>query len=247
MGKRANCSQFATAMAVMARHVGMPARVGVGYLPGVFNPMTGAFTVRAGDAHAWVEVHFRDNGWVVFDPTPRPDISLGPGIDQPWVTFGLLDFVGINFPGAVSSLTGGLSVPPLSMPGWTWSLVLSGVVLAGILAALQVARRTSRTRQVTERYTALEGASRKEMLSTYERMVAFLAGKGLPTRNPAQTPDEYAAAVGPRMATGTDIVGWLTRATDIAAYDSRPFQPSLVQEARDKLASLRRSFALRTG
>ena len=39
----------------------------------------------------------------------------------------------------------------------------------------------------------------------------------------------------------------LTEATDTAAYDSRPFQPSLVQEARDKLAGLRRSFALRTG
>ena len=138
-------------------------------------------------------------------------------------------------------------MPPLSMPGWTWGLVLSGVVLAGILAALHVARRTSRTRRVTERYTALDGAARKEMVATYERMVAFLAGKGLPTRMPAQTPDEYAAAVGPRLADGTNIVGWLTEATDTAAYDSRPFHPSLVQEARDKLAGLRRSFALRTG
>lgn len=48
------CSQFATAMAVMVRHVGLPARVAIGYVPGVYNPMTGAFTVRAGDAHAWV-------------------------------------------------------------------------------------------------------------------------------------------------------------------------------------------------
>ena len=74
------CAQFATAMAVMARHVGLPARVAVGYLPGLYNPMTGAFTVRSGDAHAWVEVHFRNNGWVVFDPTPRPDLPKVAGL-----------------------------------------------------------------------------------------------------------------------------------------------------------------------
>ena len=65
------CAQFATAMAVMARHVGLPARVGVGYLPGVFNPMTGAFTVRAGDAHAWVEVRFRESVLGRLRPHPQ--------------------------------------------------------------------------------------------------------------------------------------------------------------------------------
>ena len=68
------CAQFATAMAVMARHAGLPARVAVGYLPGLYNPMTGAHTVRAGDTHAWVEVHFRYSGWVVFDEAPSKSV-----------------------------------------------------------------------------------------------------------------------------------------------------------------------------
>lgn len=78
-------------------------------------------------------------------------------------------------------------------------------------------------------------------------MVAFLVRKGLPARKPAQTPREYASAVAPRLLVGMDIVGWLTEATDFAAYDSRPMSPSIVQDARNKLDGLVRTLALRTG
>ena len=88
----------------------------VGYLPGLYNPMTGAFTVRAGDALAWVEIHFRRSGWVVFDPTPRPDVNMGLGSGQGLLTFGLLDFVGMDFTGAFSSVTGDWSLGRLSVP-----------------------------------------------------------------------------------------------------------------------------------
>lgn len=67
------CAQFATTMAVMARLVGLPARVATGYLPGSYSQLTGAHTVRLNDAHAWVEIKFKRFGWVPFDPTPRPD------------------------------------------------------------------------------------------------------------------------------------------------------------------------------
>jgi transglutaminase-like putative cysteine protease len=80
------CAHFATAMAVMARHVGLPARVAAGYLPGVIDTMTGAHTVRAGDAHAWVEIHFQRNGWVAFDPTPRSDAAMGFAAGRNWLS-----------------------------------------------------------------------------------------------------------------------------------------------------------------
>ena len=67
------CAQFATAMAVMARAVNLPARVAIGYLPGKYDSVTGVHTVRLQDGHAWVEVKFSTFGWVPFDPTPRPD------------------------------------------------------------------------------------------------------------------------------------------------------------------------------
>lgn len=68
------CEQFAGTMAVMLRTLGIPARVGVGFSPGeLVDPAAGEYVVRASNAHAWVEVLFPEEGWIVFEPTPRSD------------------------------------------------------------------------------------------------------------------------------------------------------------------------------
>ncbi|MEP7191352.1 MAG: transglutaminaseTgpA domain-containing protein [Actinomycetota bacterium] len=66
--------QFAVAMALMARQLGIPARVVMGFYPKA-NSSTrgGVYAVTGGDVHAWVEVAFAGAGWVTFDPTPRAD------------------------------------------------------------------------------------------------------------------------------------------------------------------------------
>ncbi|WP_084336850.1 transglutaminase TgpA family protein [Actinomadura oligospora] len=67
--KRGYCEQFAAAMAVMARELGVPARVSVGYTAGkAVSP--GRWEVRGRDAHAWPELYFDGAGWVRFEPTP---------------------------------------------------------------------------------------------------------------------------------------------------------------------------------
>ncbi|MBX4421528.1 transglutaminase-like domain-containing protein, partial [Mycobacterium tuberculosis] len=56
---------FAPAMALMAREVGIPARVAVGYLPTAATADGGtSFAVGTGDAHAWPELYFENVGWV---------------------------------------------------------------------------------------------------------------------------------------------------------------------------------------
>jgi transglutaminase-like putative cysteine protease len=70
-GKRGFCEQFASAMAVMLRAVGIPSRVAIGFTPGT--PTGDYQTITSKDAHAWVEVYFGDSGWVTFDPTPLAD------------------------------------------------------------------------------------------------------------------------------------------------------------------------------
>lgn len=73
--------QYAAAMALMAREMGLPARVVLGFVPGagdagdggeVTVPTTddGAVQIRGKDVQAWVEVAFAGHGWVAFDPTP---------------------------------------------------------------------------------------------------------------------------------------------------------------------------------
>jgi transglutaminase-like putative cysteine protease len=72
------CQQFSTAMAVLVRALGYPARVAVGYRPG--DPDGNAFTVTTDDAHSWVEVLFPGYGWLPFEPTPGRSSPLGlPG------------------------------------------------------------------------------------------------------------------------------------------------------------------------
>ncbi|WP_433497018.1 transglutaminase TgpA family protein [Sphaerimonospora sp. CA-214678] len=62
------CEHFAGAMAVMARSLGIPARVATGYTGGT---RTGdAWTVRTHDSHAWPELYFDGVGWLRFEPTP---------------------------------------------------------------------------------------------------------------------------------------------------------------------------------
>ena len=67
------CQQFATAYAAMARSVGLPTRVAVGFTWGEWDPARGeqgAYVVRGKHAHAWPEVYFAGTGWVRFEPTP---------------------------------------------------------------------------------------------------------------------------------------------------------------------------------
>ncbi|HEV8643604.1 MAG TPA: DUF3488 and transglutaminase-like domain-containing protein [Methylomirabilota bacterium] len=66
-----NCEYFATALAVMLRSLGIPARVITGFQQGEWNPYGQHFLVRMGDAHAWVEAYLAGAGWVTFDPSPR--------------------------------------------------------------------------------------------------------------------------------------------------------------------------------
>ncbi|HEY3943195.1 MAG TPA: transglutaminase domain-containing protein [Acidimicrobiales bacterium] len=82
--RRGYCEQISTALAVMLRSLGIPAREATGYVPGSFNPITDLYDVEAKDAHAWVQVWFPGYGWQSFDPTaevpaanPTPARALG--------------------------------------------------------------------------------------------------------------------------------------------------------------------------
>lgn len=63
------CQQYASAMAVLVRELGIPARVAVGYQAGTLQD-DGTYLVQSTDAHAWVEVFFEGYGWLPFEPTP---------------------------------------------------------------------------------------------------------------------------------------------------------------------------------
>jgi protein-glutamine gamma-glutamyltransferase len=74
--KAGHCEYFATAMVVLLREVGVPARIVNGFLGGEWNEYGRFFLVRESNAHSWVEVLFPHHGWVLFDPTPSADEGL---------------------------------------------------------------------------------------------------------------------------------------------------------------------------
>ncbi|HEY6481623.1 MAG TPA: DUF3488 and transglutaminase-like domain-containing protein [Streptosporangiaceae bacterium] len=87
--RRGFCQQFAFSMAVLARLLGIPSRVAVGYTAG--SPQRGgSWQVTTADAHAWPELYFPRTGWLRFEPTPgglggqgtatQPAYSGGTGV-----------------------------------------------------------------------------------------------------------------------------------------------------------------------
>lgn len=155
------CQQFSTAFAVVARQLGFPSRVSVGFLPGERNELTRTFTVRGTDAHAWPEVFFEGYGWIPFEPTPRsesfaPTYTLAPAIE------------------GSGPLGGGLTLNnPFSDTGRGGEQLreTGGADIDPELGAAAAEREDRRARR--ERARALAAA---EWQKTFSRILAVLAG-----------------------------------------------------------------------
>ncbi len=68
-GHRGFCNYFATSMAIMARLLGMPARVVAGYTNGQFDNVHHENIIRGVDAHLWTQIYFAGYGWINFEPS----------------------------------------------------------------------------------------------------------------------------------------------------------------------------------
>jgi hypothetical protein len=89
--KKGFCNYFASAMTVMARSLGIPARVAVGYTNGEPDPKNaGQRIVRGKDAHAWTQVYFAGYGWINFEPSASFATFLRPD-PKDYPTSGPLD------------------------------------------------------------------------------------------------------------------------------------------------------------
>lgn len=145
------CQHFSGAMALLLRLGGVPARVAVGFTPGVKDAGRNRWVVRDYDAHSWVEAYFPAYGWVTFDPTPAgtPARQLATG-DLGRATRGGGSDSGtggdrIGDPGFRSqgSRAAGAETGPS-----TWvvgGVVALGAVALGLLVALLRRRRRSGT------------------------------------------------------------------------------------------------------
>jgi len=177
------CDYYATAMVVLARAAGLPARMVVGYATGRYDVGNGRYVVTEADAHAWVEVYFPGYGWIEFEPTggivpiTRPRESQEPTI---WPTRDLEPLV----PAAASP--GKSALPPLvSLALWMLAGV-AGVVLfilavSGIDSALLLLRR-SPVAVATKLYNRLRNYAKHLQTSTVIGNTPYEFGHLLTTR-----------------------------------------------------------------
>ncbi|MCY7391314.1 MAG: DUF4129 domain-containing transglutaminase family protein, partial [Leptolyngbyaceae cyanobacterium CAN_BIN12] len=101
---------FSTALTIMLRSIGIPARLVAGYGSGEFNSFTGLYEVRNTDAYAMTEVYFPKHGWFAFDPIPGHEL-MPPSIEEDQ-TFTVLQqfwqWIAGWLPSPVTSFLGGL-------------------------------------------------------------------------------------------------------------------------------------------
>jgi protein-glutamine gamma-glutamyltransferase len=75
--RKGHCEMYASALTMMARSLGIPARLVKGYRGGIWDSNDQAYTVVNNMAHVWVEAYYPDVGWVIYDPSPpNEDVDL---------------------------------------------------------------------------------------------------------------------------------------------------------------------------
>ena len=170
------CEQIGSALVVMLRSLGVPARLAVGFTPGERNPFTGLFEVRAKNAHAWAEVWFPGIGWQGFDPTASVPLAGDP-------------FSSNAGAGVATFLRARLPTMPAWLPEVATVLVVVGIPTAtvGWMLALRRRRRlewealpwAAQQLDRLERAGAARGRSRRDWESA-SRYADVLAQSVLP-------------------------------------------------------------------
>jgi transglutaminase-like putative cysteine protease len=190
------CEYFASAMVVMLRELGVPARFVEGYTAGTLDPSTGKFVVKELDAHAWVEVYFPLYGWVEFEPTPsqapifRVDSeaigggSPGGGEDNPDGTSAIdrgdKDLEADNAPGEGEGFAGGVVQAVQNFDPRPLAALIGAFMLLLLLAFARFQLRFRGQPSVDSAW------GKARLLASYA---------GFPA-DPSQTTYEYAAMLG---------------------------------------------------
>ncbi len=251
--KRGHCEYFSTALAIMARTLGIPTRNVTGFLGGQLNPYGGYYALSQGDAHSWVEVFLPDAGWVTVDPTPPARDAIA--VDHGWLrraremvdavrTRWAHDVVGYDLHRQVSLFRGlrrlfgasdaptergigaAASVSSERSRGWIRPLV---ALLALVGGAVFVWRR---------RFRRAAGPA-EDAIALYRALDAALARLGHP-RPKERTPLEHVEALERADFVQIDLVREVTRRYLDARYGGETLDPDEATRLGSQIATLRR-------
>jgi transglutaminase-like putative cysteine protease len=239
-GRRGYCQYFASAMVVMARSVGLPARMAAGFAPGEATDDPGVYVVRQKHAHAWAEVYFPGYGWEIFEATKTIDAQFtrAPGVVGGSAGGGGdIDAIDPRF-GDIGDRRDEPSPPPFGAivdTGNTASadrtrtgnaIVFAVLMLAAAAAIVALVQRSRR------RWQLLPVGDR-----TWRQLERAAGRAGIAAR-PAETVYEYAAWLGrqipgrqPEIGTVADGKVW----TDYSGRITPPGRQALIERAWRRL------------
>lgn len=253
------CQQYATAFAVLARSLGYPSRVSVGFLSG---SQTEAdedryqFVVRGTDAHAWPEVYFAGQGWVAFEPTPRagqatvPLYTLPPQAatifrqgETPGTGGGGLGELRIPDPGRGGGQrdeareTAPETAPGLREPPWRaafarlalWIATILALWLVGVPAAKEWRIRRRYARAVTPAEIAIAAFTHFQIEAAEVQLAA----------GPAESAPAFARRIGGLHRAPLRPVLRLAELYEAAVYSPEGVNPAQAGEAKRVARSLR--------
>lgn len=248
--KQGYCVQFSGAMTAMARSLGIPARIGVGFTGGTATG-EGEYEVRINQAHAWPELWFEGTGWVRFEPTPG-----GPaGTPPPWTESGdEEDAEETASPEPTAEPTtedagdeGDDAAEPSAEPteestggtdadsGVSWPLVVGLIGLAILLLALPALLRL-----------VLRGRRLRTPLDperVWEEIRALARDHGRPLA-PATTVHEHLTRLGEHVpGPERDGLAAIGRAVDESRYAGEVRTPLDAEQVRETLRALRKGLA----
>jgi transglutaminase-like putative cysteine protease len=174
------CDYYASAMVVLARAAGLPARLVVGYASGSYDLMEAVYRVSEADGHSWPEIYFSGIGWVEFEPTAaRPQIERLPGANQ----------VMENLPALTNP---GLSEQPLE----TWNRYLR--IGLGAFLASAIVGFAWLSWSISESWRIRRGQPGRLIVLLFRRV--YRSGKRLGAQaRRGDTPLEYGKRLGSRL------------------------------------------------
>ena len=214
-----SCEMFASALAVLVRAAGIPARLVTGYTTGSYNVFTGYYDVRNSDAHAWVEMFQPGAGWIEMEATPGfvpSSDTVGRPVGQ-WLAADAASWVLGMFVRVVQRLPVGRMGGGAGDAG----VLVSATLVVGILGGLRLRRRLHGSRGIVER--------------GYADMLHTLARRGF-RRHAAMTPSEFAASLPVPVR---PVAARITRLFESFRYGHRPTDAGTDAASRQALRELR--------
>ena len=239
--KKGFCLHFASAMTVMLRSVGVPARLVVGYLPGDPGPQNGTYILRDRLYHAWTQVYFPGYGWIDFEATPSGNPASYVQLETPlvspsdlrqlpeWEYWNLISGTFLNNPGNIPAppqiqRTPNSKAPYADALGLALIILLSALVAFGLFYGILMVIRPFYLRKIWN------VDRERPASSVYANLYRLAAMNGIvPTSR--QTPLEVSSKIAEIIPEQSENLEFLVQAYLDKRFGPDKGKPGLYEEA----------------